>query len=118
MLTYEYTARDSKSGKVIKAEVQAQSEQAAAKLLADQGLAPTDIRVKGEDRGLLSGLKGRIKAKDRVLFARQLSTLINAGLPLTQSLRTVQEQIENKSSQSLLARLSLMLRVATRLPSP
>src|SRR5690606_15866038 len=33
----------------------------------------------------------------RVLFARQLSTLINAGLPLTQSLRTVQEQIDNKT---------------------
>lgn len=96
MLTYEYTARDAKSGKVIKAEVQAQSEQAAAKVLADQGLAPTEIKIKGEDNGLLSRFTGRVKSKDRVLFARQLSTLINAGLPLTQSLRTVQEQVENK----------------------
>lgn len=96
MLTFEYTARDTKSGKVIKAEVQAQSEQAAAKLLADQGLAPTAIHVKGEDSSIFSKLRGRITAKDKVLFARQLSTLINAGLPLTQSLRTVQEQIENK----------------------
>lgn len=96
MLTFEYTARDAKTGKVIKAEVQAQSEQAAAKLLADQGLAATSIAVKGEDKGLLGKIKGRIKTKDKVLFARQLSTLINAGLPLTQSLRTVQEQVENK----------------------
>lgn len=97
MLTFEYTARDTKSGQVIKAEVQAQSEQAAAKLLSEQGLSPTDIRLKGEGKGPLTALKSRITSKDRVLFARQLSTLINAGLPLTQSLRTVQEQIDNKS---------------------
>lgn len=97
MLTYEYTARDTKSDQVVKAEVQAQSEQAAAKLLAGQGLAPTDIHLKGEKRGLLKGFRDRIKTRDKVLFARQLSTLINAGLPLTQSLRTVQEQIDNRS---------------------
>lgn len=97
MLTFEYTARDTKSGEVIKAEVQALSEQSAAKLLAEQGLAATDIHLKGEKRGLLKGFRDRIKPKDRVLFARQLSTLINAGLPLTQSLRTVQEQIDNKA---------------------
>jgi len=97
VLTYEYTARDTKSDQVVKAEVQAQSEQAAAKLLAGQGLAPTDIHLKGEKRGLLKGFRDRIKTRDKVLFARQLSTLINAGLPLTQSLRTVQEQIDNRS---------------------
>ena len=39
----------------------------------------------------------RIKSKDKVLFSRQLSTLINAGLPLVQSLRNVMSQTENKS---------------------
>ena len=97
MLTFEYSARDTKNGKVIKAEVQAQSEQAAAKLLSEQGLAPTDIHLKGEKKGLFKAFRDRISSKDRVLFARQLSTLINAGLPLTQSLRTVQEQVENKA---------------------
>ncbi|HEX9594708.1 MAG TPA: type II secretion system F family protein [Candidatus Saccharimonadales bacterium] len=97
MLTFEYTARDTKSGQIIKAEVKAQSEQSAAKLLAEQGLAPTEISLKGEKGGLLKSFNDRISAKDRVLFARQLSTLINAGLPLTQSLRTVQEQIENRA---------------------
>lgn len=97
MLTFEYTARDTKSGHVIKAEVQAQSEQAAAKVLAEQGLTATSIRLKGERRGLLASWRDRIKARDKILFARQLSTLINAGLPLTQSLRTVQDQLDNRA---------------------
>jgi len=103
MLTYEYTARDTKTGQTIKADVQAQSEQAAAKLLSEQGLAPVSIRIKGEKKGLLAGFKNRITAKDRVLFARQLSTLINAGMPLTQSLRTVQEQIDNHALSQIVS---------------
>ena len=96
MLTFEYKAKDTKTGKVIRAHVQATSEQAASKLLSEQGLAPLELSLLGEKRGLGAMLKDRIRAKDKVLFARQLSTLINAGLPLTQSLRTVQDQIDNK----------------------
>ncbi len=96
MLTFEYTAKDPKTDQIIKAEVQAQSEQAASKLIADRGLAVLELRLKGEARGLLAGFGKKVKAKDKVLFARQLSTLINAGLPLTQSLRTVVEQLNNK----------------------
>ena len=97
MLTFEYTAKDTKTKQIIKADVQAQSEQAASKLLADQGLAVLELRVKDESENLFGGfLSKKVKSKDKVLFARQLSTLINAGLPLTQSLRTVVEQINNK----------------------
>jgi type IV pilus assembly protein PilC len=98
VLTYEYTAHKTESGEMVKAEVQAESERAAAKLLMSQGLFPVSIDVKGSG-GLLakSGLGNRVGTKDRVIFTRQLSTLINAGLPLTQSLRTVTEQIQNKA---------------------
>lgn len=95
MLTFEYTAKDVKTGQKIKANVQAASEQAASKLLAEQGLAPLELHVMGQSKGLNRFLKERVRAKERVLFARQLATLINAGLPLVQSLRTVQEQIDN-----------------------
>jgi len=93
MLTFEYTAREAKTKREIKAEIQAESEQSAAKLLTDQGLTPIEIKVKGKKKGLFGG---RISTKDKVLFSRQLSTLINAGLPLTQSLRTVAEQTSSK----------------------
>ncbi len=100
MLVFSYTARDPKTGQKIKAEVQAESEQAAAKLLSSQGLSPLDINLKdgGSTKGLGKFLH-RIKAKDKILFSRQLSTLINAGLPLVQSLRSVAKQTQNKPLQ-------------------
>lgn len=103
MLTFEYTAKDAKSGKTVKARVQAQSQGAAAKLLAAQGLSPVEIHPVGQKGGLLSRKNNRIRSKDRVLFARQLSTLINAGLPLTQSLRTVAEQSQSKALAAIIS---------------
>jgi type IV pilus assembly protein PilC len=105
MLTFEYTARDTKSGNIIKADVQAESEQNAAKLLAEQGLATLELSLKSEKSKLFSGLRGRITAKDRVIFARQLSTLINAGLPIVQSLRTVSEQMQNEKFQVIIGQV-------------
>ncbi len=95
MITFQYVARD-KSGMSVKGLVQAETESAAAKLLIAQELSPIDIKIKAEQNGLLAKLNSRIKAKDRIIFTRQLATLINAGLPLTQSLRTVAEQTESK----------------------
>lgn len=99
MLTYNYEARDTATGKKIKAEVQAESEQAAARLIQREGLAPLEITVKDiEGRGLAK-LLNKVKTKDRVIFSRQLSTLINAGLPLVQSLRSVLAQTKSKPLQ-------------------
>lgn len=99
MLTYKYTARDPKTGEKVSAEVQAESEQAAAKLIHQNGLAPLDITLKSE--GGKGGFRRKVKAKDKVLFSRQLSTLINAGLPLVQSLRNVNAQTTNKQFQAV-----------------
>lgn len=95
MLVYKYTARDTTTGQKIKAELQAESEQAAAKLLHDQHLVPISIALK-EESGGLARFKKKVKANDKILFSRQLATLINAGLPLLQSLRTVANQTKSK----------------------
>lgn len=96
MLNYSYTARNATTGQKVKATVQADSEQAASKLIKKQGLTPLDIQLEGA--GLLSNkFKRKVKTKDKVLFSRQLATLINAGLPLVQSLRNVSSQTTNKS---------------------
>lgn len=94
MLTYKYTAKDPTTGETVKAELQAENEQAAAKQLKTQGLSPIEIQVSKSGDGF--SFRGRIKVKDKILFFRQLSTLINAGLPLVQSLRTVAGQVQNK----------------------
>jgi type IV pilus assembly protein PilC len=102
MLTFSYEAKDAKTGKKVKAQVQADNEQAAAKLLREQGLTPLSIRpLKGGSGRFF----GRIKTKDKVLFSRQLSTLINAGLPIVQSLRSVSEQTTNKSFKVVINQL-------------
>lgn len=95
MLTFSYEAKDPATGKHIKATIQAESESAAAKLLNKQGYIPTKI-TNQDQGGILAFWKNRITAKDKVVFSRQLSTLIGAGLPLTQSLQTTIDQTENK----------------------
>lgn len=102
MKKYSYEARDHKSNKVIKSTVQAESERAAAKLLVDQGFAPLNIKEQSEEGGIIKRLAGRITSKDKIVFLRQMATLIGAGLPLAQSLRTVQEQTENKRLQDII----------------
>lgn len=96
MLTFNYQARNAKTGQKVKAQVQADNEQAAAKLIREQGLTPISIRLEKSTSGGANPFR-RIGTKDKVLFSRQLSTLINAGLPLVQSLRSVAHQTTNKA---------------------
>lgn len=79
--------------------VQADSESAAAKVLIEQGLMPLNIAEIDENGSIIGKVTNRITTKDRIVFLRQLATLIGAGLPLSQSLRTVLEQTENKKMQ-------------------
>lgn len=96
MLTFEYTARDTTTNKVVKSTVQAESERSAAKLLMAQGIMPLELIEQSKKGNLLTKLTNRVGAKDRIIFTRQLATLINAGLPLAQSLRTLADQTQNK----------------------
>lgn len=101
MLTFTYKARDLASNKVVKSTVQAESEAEAGKLLMNRNLMPIDIQVEGEQGGVFGKLNNHVSAKDKVVFSRQLATLINAGLPLTQSLHTVQNQTNNKKLKTV-----------------
>lgn len=102
MITFDFVARDSETGEKVHSEVSADSEQAAAKLIRQQGMSPLSIKVKDSEGGLLGRFTNRIKTSDKVLFSRQLSTLINAGLPLVQSLRNVATQTQNKALKSII----------------
>lgn len=100
MLTFNYEARNPKTGEKLKAQVQADNEQGAAKLIRDQGLTPISITT--EKSEIAGSIRHRIRTKDKVLFSRQLSTLINAGLPLVQSLRSVATQTTNKPLKAVI----------------
>ena len=101
MKKYAYEARDSASNKIVKSVVQAESEHAAARLLTDQGFVPLKIELEDDKSNVIDRILGRITSKDKILFTRQLSTLIGAGLPLSQSMRTVLEQTSNKRMQGI-----------------
>ena len=101
MKKFNYEARDQATSKVVKSSIQADSETAAARLLIKQGFVPLNIKEQKGEGGFLGSLTGRITTKDRVVFTRQLATLIGAGLPLSQSLHTVMEQTQNKQLQSV-----------------
>lgn len=105
MLSYHYTARNSATGQQVKADVQADSEAAAAKLIREQGLTPVDIRLGRGGGSFGSHVGHKVKTKDRVLFSRQLSTLINAGLPLLQALRSVNQQTTSKPLKVVLTQI-------------
>lgn len=96
MKKFSYEAKDNSSGKHVKSIVQAESESSAAKLLLDQGFIPLEIKEFDDSDSIFSRVTGRITTKDKIVFTRQLSTLLGAGLPLSQSLRTVLDQTNNK----------------------
>ena len=98
MKRFSYKAKGKEDGKLLRGSIQAENERTAGRLLIEQGFTPLSIVEEGG--GFLGG-KERVRNKDRVMFTRQMSTLIGAGLPLATSLRTVIEQTENKTMKSI-----------------
>lgn len=102
MKKFNYEARDQANNKITKATIQAETESSAAKLLIEQGFVPLKITEDLGENSFFDRIRGRITTKDKTVFTRQLATLIGAGLPLSQSLRTATEQTQNKKFQSIL----------------
>ncbi len=105
MLSYKYVARDPSTGQKVKAEVEADSEQAAAKLIKQSGLSPIEVTLQDSQVTGVGKLLNKVKTKDKILFSRQLSTLINAGLPLLQSLHSVGSQTTSKPFKVVINKL-------------
>ena len=102
MITFNYKARDTSTNKIVRSTIQGNSEAAAARVLMAQGIVPLEMTPVGEG-GLLSGLRSHVPSKEVVIFTRQLSTMLNAGLPLAQSLSTVADQTSNKTLKTIIA---------------
>jgi type IV pilus assembly protein PilC len=91
MPTFTYTARSS-NGELKTATIEAQSKEDVVSQLRRQRLSV----VKVDEDVKPKRAKGRIKMRDVVIFTRQFSTMINAGLPLVQALDILAKQTENK----------------------
>lgn len=92
MKRYTYKARD-KTGKLVTGEVEASSIEVAAKLVHGRGLVVINLTPVRESLfGIIKKLRERITVGDVTTFTRQLATMINAGLPITDSLVILRTQ--------------------------
>jgi type IV pilus assembly protein PilC len=95
MAEFAYKALNPKNQHVSGMIVAATREE-AVKNLRDQGNKPLSVKeAKAAGRKLSIG-KGKVKLKDLVIFTRELSTMISAGVPLPRALDTLANQIDNK----------------------
>ncbi len=110
MPAYSYKARD-RSGKLVEAVMEAASQRDVAANLREKGLIPTDITI--PKTGMQADIKlpawldigGKTTLRDVTVFSRQFATVINAGLPVVQSLAILQKQAEKASLKEALKKI-------------
>ena len=95
MSTYVFKAMDLAGGKA-RGELEADSRQAVSDQLKQRGLIVLDISDKHASREIELSFLKTVKAADLAIFARQLSTMINAGMSILRSLYVLEEQTESK----------------------
>ena len=115
MARFKFTALDSK-GKEVHGEIDADSQSAAVARIREKQYFPTKVEELAPGGGaapaarksapksglqmeikLPKFLRGGVKTKQLTTFTRQLSTLVNAGLPLMRALRVLQRQEKNEA---------------------
>lgn len=104
MKKYKYKAKDD-HGKLVVGEVEAQTPEHAARLIRQKGLIVISISS-GHDISLdiFKKLTERITTGDITTFTRQLATMVNAGLPLTEALLILRSQSKG-SLQKVVAKV-------------
>ena len=102
MAIYQWTGKD-KKGKIHKGEMGAASEQAVKSHLSRLRITPSRVKEKPKDIfENIAFLQPKVGIKDVILFARQFSTMIDAGLPIVQCLEILLSQQENKTFKKML----------------
>ena len=97
---FKYRAKEISTGKQTTGFIQAESERMAGKLLVDRGYVPSILTEEGT--GIMAKIT-KVHANDRINFTRQFSTLVGAGLPVAQALRTVAEQTQSTAMRSVIS---------------
>src|ERR1044071_2564190 len=101
MPVFAYEGRTT-SGKVLRGNMEAPSREAVINRLRTQRIQPNTNKIRERGKGLdreisVPGLRKKVKAHDVVIFTRQLTTMIDAGMPLVQILDILASQSDNKT---------------------
>ena len=97
----------SKKGRKLKGEIDAATEAIALSQLKKRNFTVKKLKAKPKDIfGNISFLKPKVTKKDLMVFTRQFSTMIDAGLPLVQGLTILAEQSENPTFKAVLKEIT------------
>ncbi|MCO5051881.1 MAG: type II secretion system F family protein [Verrucomicrobiae bacterium] len=100
MPSFAYVARETGTGREIRSQLEAATEQAAIAALLNRNLLVISIKEKVARKGRTSG--GGVPLADLVVFTRQLATMVDAGLAMVQSLQGLAEQTQNKAMRDVI----------------
>jgi type IV pilus assembly protein PilC len=96
MSEFKYKGR-TLQGKEVEGQITGDSKELVMAELRRQAIIPTQIKKKPTEIKInIPGFGPKIKEKDKIVFTRQFSTMIDAGLPLVQSLEILAQQTENR----------------------
>lgn len=103
-MEFSYTAKD-QGGQEQSGNISATTKQQALETLRKRGLTPISVKstkATGMNMNLkLPGSK-KVKAKALVVFTRQFSTMVSAGVPMLKSLTTLKEQTSSQALKDVL----------------
>jgi len=106
MPIFLYTGK-TKRGRVTKGEMEAADERIARIQLKRRNIEVTKLKPKPKDIfENISFMQPKVTKKDIVIFTRQFSTMIDAGLPLVQGLNILSEQTENRRFKGILKQVT------------
>jgi type IV pilus assembly protein PilC len=102
MPVYKWVA-ETRKGRVLKGELEATDERIARLQLKRRNLNVKKLKAKPKDLfENVAFMQPKVTRKDLVVFTRQFSTMIDAGLPLVQGLTVLSEQADNKTFKNIL----------------
>jgi type IV pilus assembly protein PilC len=96
MPMWEYTAKAAATGQILKGQLDVPNRDDVVAFLRKSRMTPVTVREAPKSLSI-PGIGTGIKTRDIVIFTRQFATMINAGLPLVQSLSILAQQSENKA---------------------
>jgi len=99
MPVFVYSARPASGGEIKSGELDLATKDDVLRYLNRQKMIPVSVREKPTSLNITIGTG--ISTRDIVIFTRQFATMINAGLPLVQSLDILAEQSENENLQKV-----------------
>lgn len=102
---FNYVATD-KDSSVLKGVMEASTQAGVVDALKKKGLRPISIKESSGSRSFGGFGGGKVKSDDLVIFTRQLSAMVSAGVPILRSLSSLGEHSESAALKKILGEIT------------